>query len=198
MKIEALNNYCILELIETNGEVKVGYIVLPSIANVTPRWATVLSTGPGVPDAYGVLRKPDVKEGDTVYTMAHGQFAIQGSPAVATSILDIMAVLTDKEELQIQPLGSYIEIEKIERDAKNEFGIELPDKQKPMSNVGIVKTVGIGWYGPDGSPIPMQVKVGDKVVFNPTRTTVVDFTSLGVEKKSILIQHGDILGVVIE
>lgn len=202
MKISAINNYCVLDVILPSTEVKKGAIIMPNTTQVTPRWAKVTSIGPGVYDAHGTLRKPDVLIGDTVYAMAHGQFAIHKSSThetgtlAVTSALDILVILKDMNTLQIQPLGSYIEIEKVELDIQNESGIEMPDVRKAPTNVGIVKSVGIGWTGPYGDPIPMQVKVGDKVVYSPLRTMVVDFISLGLDEKKYLIQHGDIIGIL--
>lgn len=202
MNIRAVNNYCILEVIQTADEMKKGLIILPGIVNQTPRWAKVLSTGEGVYDGHGVLRKPDVAKGDLVYVMAHGQYSIhkdtisEGDNLAAASILDIMVKMEDMESCKIQPLGSYIEIEKIEVDQKTEFGIELPDSRKVPTNIGKVISVGIGWTGPFGDAIPMQVKVGDKIVYSPLRTLVVDFSGLGIDEKRYLVQHGDIIGVI--
>lgn len=203
MGINAINNYCILDIIRPPEEIKLGAIVLPNTVQVTPRWGRVSSTGEGVPDAYGNFRKPDVEVGDTVYAMAHGIFNLpkninsEDSGLAATSVLDLLVVLKDMETLEIQPLGAYIEIEKVD-PPKEEGTIELPDSRKAPTNLGRVISVGKGWVGPDGTPIPMQVKVGDLVVYNPVRTMVVDFSSLGKDNKKFIVQHGDILGVVQE
>jgi len=200
--VSAINNYAILDVIQPPEEIRKGVIVLPGIVNVTPRWAKVVSVGDGIIDGHGTARKPDVDIGQTVYVTAHGQYGIHKNASMeidniaAASILDILAILEDLETMKIQPLGSYVEIEKIEIDEKSEHGIELPDSRKTPTNLGIVKTVGIGWTGPYGTPIPMQVNVGDKVVYNPLRTMIVDFSSIGKDEKKYLIQHGDILGVV--
>lgn len=198
--LQALNNYCTLEIIEPQ-EIEKGMILLPSVTNTTPRWAKVLSVGPGVTDGYGTLRKPDVEVGEIVYTMAHGQYSIHKTKdgpdnLAATSTLDILAILKDLDTLSIQPLGSYIEIEKVELPDTNEFGIELPDSKKVPTNIGIVRAVGKGWTGPYGNLIPMQVEEGQAVVFSPLRLMVIDFTSLGRDEKKYLVNHGDIIGTI--
>lgn len=202
MNIKAINNYCVIETIQPASEIKKGRIILPSVVEVTPRWSKVLSSGEGVWDGNGTLRKPDVDPGDTVYVTSHGQFSLNTGYKLeniaAASVLDILVKLEDMETLKIQPLGSYIEIEKIEVDSKSQNGIEMPDDRKAPTNLGRVITVGIGWTGPYGDPIPMQVKPGDKVVYSPLRTMVVDFTTLGKDEKKYLIQHGDIIGIVEE
>lgn len=197
--LQALNNYCTLQIIEPQ-EIEKGFILLPSVTNTTPRWAKVLSVGPGVTDGYGTLRKPDVEIGQTVYTMAHGQYSIHKTEdgpdnLSAASILDILVILKDLDTLEIQPLGSYIEIEKVEVPV-SEDAILLPDNKAVPTNIGIVKTLGKGWTGPYGNPIPMQVEPGQAVVFSPLRAMVIDFTSLGRDEKKYLINHGDIIGTI--
>jgi chaperonin GroES len=204
MNIKAINNYCFLEVLHPAEEVKKGFIVMPGITTNAPRWARVISTGEGVIDGNGTFRKPDVDPEDIVYVTAHGQYSIhkdanyETDNLAAASVLDVLVKLEDMETLKIQPLGAYIEIEKIEINDKSEHGIELPDSRKTPTNLGRVISVGIGWTGPNGHPIPMQVKVGDKVVYSPLRTMVVDFSTLGRDEKKYLVQHGDIIGVVQE
>jgi chaperonin GroES len=204
MKIQAINNYCTLDFIPPPNEIKRGVILIPETNTATPRWAYVTSVGDGVPDLYGMFRKPDVEEGQLVYVAAHGQYSVHENASderenvAAASVLDLLVILKNMETLEIQPLGSYIEIEKIELEDANEFGIEVPDSRKAPTNLGIVKSLGLGWTGPDGAPIPMQVKVGEKIVYSPLRTIVVDFSSMGKDEKKYLIQHGDIIGKVKE
>lgn len=200
--IKAINNYCVLQLLEPSEELRSGVILLPQISSSTPRWANVLSVGEGVYDANGILQKPDVSPGETVYVMTHGQYSVHKNQAgehdnvAAASVLDILVKLEDMKDLKIQPLGSYVEIEKIEIDQTTEFGIQLPESRKSPTNMGKVVSVGLGWIGPDGTNLPMQVKVGDTVVYNPLRTMVVDFQTLGQDNKKYIIQHGDIIGII--
>lgn len=202
MKVNAINNYLVLDMLQTASELKKGVIVLPETYKRTQRWAKVLSAGPGVPDVGGKLYKPDVEVGDTVYVTAHGQYDIhknannESDNISAASVLDVLAVLEDMNTLTIQPLGQYIEVEKIEFEDANEFGIQLPDAKKAPTNLGKVVRLGKGFYGPDGTPVPFQVKEGDTIVFNALSVMVVDFVTLGTDEKKYLIKHGDIIGVV--
>lgn len=202
VRIEAINNYCTLEMIKPT-EVKRGLITLPGISNKTPRWGRVLSVGAGLPDLGGIIQKPDVEVGQLVYVMAHGQQEIHynalgedGNLRVA-SALDILVIMKDDETLQIQPLGSYIEIEKLDI-AESQTGLVLPDNKRFPPNIGRVKSVGLGWMAADGTPIPFQVKVGDLVAFHSLRTMVVDFSTLGHDVQKTIIMHGDIIGIVKE
>jgi chaperonin GroES len=69
----------------------------------------------------------------------------------------------------IMPLGSRVLVKpytKEELQAKNSFGIILPEKDsKEKSEQGMVVAVGKGDYV-DGKLVPMTVKIGDKVAFS--------------------------------
>lgn len=68
--------------------------------------------------------------------------------------------------IKIKPLGSRVLIEPlVEEENKNSFGIILPDSDKKESYRGIVLAVGDGLVD-DGKRVPLQVKVGDKVIFS--------------------------------
>lgn len=203
VQIDAINNYCVLEMIKPS-EIKKGLITLPGISNKTPRWGKVISVGPGVPDLMGTVWKPDIELDELVYVMAHGHHEVHlnalgdnENKHVASS-LDVMAIMKNIETLEIQPLGSYIEIEKVEIPESNTSGIVLPDSKKFPPNLGRIKKLGMGWRAADGTSIPFQVKEGDLVAYHPLRTMVVDFSTLGIDEVKILIMHADILGVVKE
>lgn len=203
MKIKAINNYCMIEMLPF-GATRIGNIELPENNSKVPRWGKILSVGPGVPDVNGEILKPDIEADQMVYVAAHGQYEVfktstlENDNLVVASVNDILAVLEDRESMTIKPLGNYVEIEKIELPEKNEFGIELTDNRKPPTNLGIVKALGFGWRSPEGSRIPFDVKVGDKIIFQPFRTVIVDCNALGKDEKKHLIMHSDIIGIVEE
>lgn len=196
MRAQAVNNYCTLEMVIPQ-EVKKGLLYIPQNVAVTPRWGIIESVGQGVPDLGGVLQKPDVNVGDTVYANSHGLLDLYEDHLgrgrlKAVSTLDILAVLENKETMKIQPLGSLIEIEKIERTPE-EGQVLLTDAKALPSNIARVKTLGKGWRAADGTPIPFHVKEGQLIGFEPLRTQIVDFTTLGIDAKTTLIMHGDIV-----
>ena len=65
----------------------------------------------------------------------------------------------------LQPMADRVLVKPIEREEKTKSGIFLPDtaKEKPME--GEVLAVGPGKVSDDGTRIPMDVKVGDMVVY---------------------------------
>jgi co-chaperonin GroES (HSP10) len=204
MEIKALNNYVTLDMIKPD-EVKRGSFFVPQNQEKTPRWGRIVSVGDGFPDLHGTLQKPDVSVGQIAYVMAHGKYDISldyfdiKEPISIASVLDILAVMIEQTEteIKIQPLGNYVEIEKLEKKVAD-TDLALPEDRLIPSNIGRVKTVGTGWKTADGHNVPFQVAEGDLITFNPLRTMVIDYWYLGLDKKTILVSHSDILGVIKE
>lgn len=75
--------------------------------------------------------------------------------------------MATKSDIGINPLGDRVVVKPIEKEEKvSASGIIIPDtvnKEKPMK--GKVIAVGPGKYD-DGAIIPMQVKVGQTVLFS--------------------------------
>ena len=67
--------------------------------------------------------------------------------------------------MQIKPLGDRVVIKRFEADEKTAGGILLPDSAKNKPQKGTVLAVGPGKMVKDGTRRPLQVKVGDTVLF---------------------------------
>jgi chaperonin GroES len=67
--------------------------------------------------------------------------------------------------MNIRPLHDRIIVERLEEETTTASGIIIPDsaKEKPMQ--GDVIAVGKGKVTEDGKVLPLDVKVGDKVLF---------------------------------
>ena len=65
----------------------------------------------------------------------------------------------------IQPLGDRVLLKVLEAESKTKGGIVLPDTAKEKPQEGKVIAVGKGKLNEDGKVIPLEVKVGDKVLF---------------------------------
>lgn len=95
-------------------------------------------------------------------------------------------------KLQMKPLADRVVIKKLEAEDKTSGGIVLPDsaKEKPMQ--GEILAVGPGKYDEKGNRQPMEVKVGDKVLFAKYSGTEVKID--GVEY--LILAERDILAVM--
>jgi chaperonin GroES len=93
---------------------------------------------------------------------------------------------------KIRPLGDRLVVEPQEQETKTKGGIVLPDtadKDKPIR--GKVVAIGNGKYI-DGKVQPLQVKVGDNVLFGKYAGTSVKFD----EKELLVMREEDVMGVL--
>ena len=73
-----------------------------------------------------------------------------------------------KNKAGVMPLGDRVLVKPfgLEEGLVTSFGIILPDSAKEKPEQGKVVAVGPGRRGEDGKPVPVSVKVGDKVMFS--------------------------------
>ena len=67
--------------------------------------------------------------------------------------------------IKLQPLADRVVVKPIEREEVTRGGIVLPDTVKERPQEGEVLAVGPGKLSEDGKRIPLDVKVGDIVVY---------------------------------
>lgn len=93
---------------------------------------------------------------------------------------------------KIRPLSDRIVVEPKEVELKSAGGIVIPDtadKDKPMQ--GTVLAIGNGKYI-DGKLQPLQVKVGDQILFGKYSGTNVKLS----EKEFLVMREEDVMGVL--
>jgi chaperonin GroES len=66
---------------------------------------------------------------------------------------------------KLQPLADRVLVKPIEKEEKTKSGIYLPDTAKEKPQEGEVIAVGPGKMTDEGKRIPMDLKVGDKVIY---------------------------------
>ncbi|MEQ8155746.1 MAG: co-chaperone GroES [Clostridiaceae bacterium] len=93
--------------------------------------------------------------------------------------------------MRIKPLADRVVIKRLEAEEKTKSGILLTGTAKEKPQEAEVVAVGPGAVA-DGNRIPMEVKVGDKVLFSKYSGTEV---KLDGEEYTILKQE-DILAIV--
>ena len=67
--------------------------------------------------------------------------------------------------MKLRPLGDRVVVKPVEREEKTKSGIVLPDTAKEKPQEGIVQAVGTGRILDNGTKVPMELKVGDKVLY---------------------------------
>jgi chaperonin GroES len=68
--------------------------------------------------------------------------------------------------MNIKPLGDKIVIKPAKIEEKTESGIILPGSAQEKPHQGTVVAVGSGALNDKGERVPMEVKVGDRVVYS--------------------------------
>ena len=91
--------------------------------------------------------------------------------------------------IKLQPLADRVVVKPIEREEVTKGGIVLPDTAKEKPQEGKVVAVGQGRVSDDGKRIPMDVKVGDIVIY-----AKYGGAEIKVEDEELVILHeSDIL-----
>ncbi|HHO54760.1 MAG TPA: co-chaperone GroES [Trueperaceae bacterium] len=67
--------------------------------------------------------------------------------------------------ISLKPLGDKVIVEIIEEPQQTASGIILPDSAKEKSQRGKILAVGSGKLLDNGTRVPLELKVGDTVVF---------------------------------
>lgn len=90
----------------------------------------------------------------------------------------------------IKPLGDRVLIEVMEEELPKQGSLYIPDTAKEKPQQGKVLAVGKGRYE-DGKWIPLDVKVGDTVLFGKYAGTEVKYGG----KEYLIVRENDILAI---
>lgn len=91
-----------------------------------------------------------------------------------------------------RPLGDRLLIKPKESEEKTKSGIVLPDSAKEKPQEGEVIAVGEGARDENGKRIPMEVKVGDVVLYSKYAGTEVKIDG----EEHLIIKESDVLAIV--
>jgi chaperonin GroES len=93
---------------------------------------------------------------------------------------------------KLRPLADYLLVEPVEKETTLPSGLVIPDSAKEKPQQGKVIAVGPGRRDEDGDRIPMEVKVGDIVMYKKWGGTETKIDG----KEMLLVKEDDILAVV--
>lgn len=94
--------------------------------------------------------------------------------------------------MKLRPLGDRILVKAEEPKEKKIGGIIIPDTVKEKPQEGTVVAAGNGKTGKDGKVIPMDVKVGDKVLYGKYSGTEVKIDNVDY----LIMSQDDVLGIL--
>jgi chaperonin GroES len=94
--------------------------------------------------------------------------------------------------MKFRPLHDRVVITRIDADGKTAGGIIIPDTAKEKPSEGEVISVGPGGRDETGKITPIDLKVGDRVLFGKWSGTEIKIE--GVEY--LIMKESDIMGVI--
>ncbi len=94
--------------------------------------------------------------------------------------------------MKMKPLADRVVIKPSPAEEKTKGGIILPDTAKEKPVVGEVVAIGPGKVADDGKKIPMEVKVGDKVLYGKYSGTEVTVDG----EEYLIMREADIFAIM--
>jgi chaperonin GroES len=94
--------------------------------------------------------------------------------------------------MKIRPLQDRVIVRRLEEEEKTKGGIIIPDTAKEKPQEGKVIAVGKGKVTEEGKLIPLDVKVGDKILFGKYSGSEI---KIGGEEH-LIMREEDILGII--
>ena len=92
----------------------------------------------------------------------------------------------------LRPLGDRVVVEPVEREERTPGGIVLPDTAREKPQEGNVIAVGPGRLLDSGERVPLEVKVGDRVIFSRYAGTEFKMD----DRELLVLSERDILAVI--
>ena len=94
--------------------------------------------------------------------------------------------------MKIRPLQDRVIVKRVEEEEKTKGGIIIPDTAKEKPQEGEIIAVGPGKVTDDGKKIPMEVKVGDRVLFGKYSGSEIKIDG----EEHLIMREDDILGII--
>lgn len=96
------------------------------------------------------------------------------------------------KELGVRPLHDRILVKRTAEDEKTAGGLFIPDSAKEKPQRGEIVAAGKGRITEDGKVLPLEVKVGDKILFSKYAGTEIKLDG----SEFLMMREEDVLGVV--
>ena len=104
-------------------------------------------------------------------------------------------IFTDEETpMKFRPLHDRVVIKRVEAEARTAAGIIIPDTAKEKPQEGEIIAVGPGGRDELGKLTPIDVKVGDRILFGKWSGTEVKIDG----DEYLIMKESDVMGVLVE
>jgi chaperonin GroES len=100
---------------------------------------------------------------------------------------------TAMAKTKFRPLHDRVVVKRIDAEAKTKGGIIIPDSAKEKPSQGEITAVGPGGRDEAGKLIPIDLKVGDRVLFGKWSGTEVKLDG----EELLIMKESDIMGVLV-
>ena len=94
--------------------------------------------------------------------------------------------------MKIRPLHDRIIVKRMEEQEVKKGGIIIPDSAKEKPQEGKVIAVGNGKVADDGKKIPLDVKAGDKILFDKYSGSEVKVE----DEEYLILREEDVLAII--
>jgi chaperonin GroES len=94
--------------------------------------------------------------------------------------------------MKVRPLQDRVILKRMEEEQKTKGGIIIPDAAKEKPIEGIIVAVGKGKVATDGKLIKMDLKEGDKVLFNRYGGSEIKIDG----EEYLIMREDDVIGVI--
>lgn len=99
--------------------------------------------------------------------------------------------MTTATKIAIQPLEDRIVVQPVDAEQTTASGIVIPDTAKEKPQEGVVRAVGPGRFE-DGQRVPLDVSVGDTVLYSKYGGTEVKYSG----EEYLVLSARDVLAVI--
>ncbi len=97
-----------------------------------------------------------------------------------------------RSEIGVRPLHDRILVRRTAEEQKTAGGIIIPDTAKEKPQRGEIVAAGKGRVSDDGKVMPLEVKVGDKVLFGKYSGTELKLNC----EELLMMREEDVLGII--
>jgi chaperonin GroES len=94
--------------------------------------------------------------------------------------------------MKFRPLHDRVVVRRVESEEKTAGGIIIPDTAKEKPQEGEIIAVGPGGRDESGKLIPIDLKVGDRILFGKWSGTEVKIDS----EELLIMKESDVMGVI--
>jgi chaperonin GroES len=104
----------------------------------------------------------------------------------------VITVCPLEENMSFRPLHDRILVRRVESDEKTKGGIIIPDTAKEKPQEGEVIAVGPGARNDAGQIQPLDVKVGDRILFGKWSGTEIKIAG----EDLLIMKESDVMGIL--